>query len=120
MIRRLVACLAGASALASAMTVSGHSLLLEASPAAGTTVKTPARVVLRFNSRIEHRLSRVRVVDAAGATRDLSLATDAPPDRLVADAAAMAPGAWTVEWQVLSTDGHVVSGRFEFRLAPTD
>jgi methionine-rich copper-binding protein CopC len=27
-------------------------------------------------------------------------------------------GTWRVEWQVLSTDGHVVAGRFEFKVAP--
>jgi methionine-rich copper-binding protein CopC len=30
----------------------------------------------------------------------------------------LAPGRWRVQWQVLSTDGHVVSGRYEFQLAP--
>jgi methionine-rich copper-binding protein CopC len=30
----------------------------------------------------------------------------------------LGPGAWTVVWQVLSTDGHVVTGRFEFRVGP--
>jgi len=25
---------------------------------------------------------------------------------------------WRVEWQVFSTDGHVVTGSYQFRLAP--
>jgi methionine-rich copper-binding protein CopC len=39
-------------------------------------------------------------------------------DRLTASVPPLAPGRWRVEWQVLSVDGHVVTGRFEFRLAP--
>jgi methionine-rich copper-binding protein CopC len=31
---------------------------------------------------------------------------------------ALPPGSWRVEWQVLSTDGHVVTGAFSFRLEP--
>jgi methionine-rich copper-binding protein CopC len=39
-------------------------------------------------------------------------------DRLVAALPPLTPGTWRVEWQVLSTDGHVVAGRFEFKVAP--
>jgi methionine-rich copper-binding protein CopC len=30
----------------------------------------------------------------------------------------VATGNYTLEWQVLSTDGHVVSGRFSFTVVP--
>lgn len=108
-----------------AMTVApaaAHSLLLESSPAASATLtRPPTTVALRFNNRIEKALSRVRLVDARGVAQPLVVATDSEPaDRLTAALPPLGPGPWRVEWQVLSTDGHVVSGRFEFRLAPTD
>ena len=96
-----------------------HSLLLESTPAAGATVPTsPSTLMLRFNNRIEKPLSRVRLVDSTGTKQPLTLSPDGSADRLVATVPALAPGTWRVEWQVLSTDGHVVAGRFQFKVAP--
>jgi hypothetical protein len=109
-------------ALAAAAPAAAHSLLLESMPAANATLTaTPARLALRFNNRIEKALSRVRLLDAHGVAQPLVIAVDGEPaDRLTAPIPPLAPGPWRVEWQVLSTDGHVVSGRFEFRLAPAN
>ena len=96
-----------------------HSLLLESAPAAGVTLPSaPATLMLRFNNRIEKPLSRVRLVDATGAKQLLALSPDGGADRLVATVPSLPPGTWRVEWQVLSTDGHVVSGRFQFTVSP--
>jgi copper resistance protein C len=118
--RPLGGLLTAALVLALAGTAAAHSLLLESVPAADATLTTPPReLMLRFNNRIEKSLSRVRLRDAGGADHPLVLTVDAAPaDRLIASLPALAPGRWRVEWQVLSTDGHVVSGRFEFTLAP--
>jgi hypothetical protein len=95
-----------------------HSLLIESSPAANASLSTaPRAFVLRFNNRIEKKLSRVRLVGGAGQRLDLPVAVDGPADILTATAPVLSPGAWRVEWQVLSTDGHVVSGTFSFRLS---
>ena len=112
--------LAGLAALASATPAAAHSLLLESSPAAGATLTgAPSELMLRFNNRIEQPLSKVRLLDARGAARSVTLTSDGvPPDRLHGPLPALGPGRWRVEWQVLSTDGHVVSGRFEFQIAP--
>lgn len=114
--------LAAALALVAAGPVAAHSLLLESAPAANATLTSPPRqLALRFNNRIEKSLSRVRLLDARGVAQPLVVAADGgPADRLTAAVPPLAPGAWRVEWQVLSTDGHVVSGRFEFRLAPSN
>jgi methionine-rich copper-binding protein CopC len=98
--------------------VAAHSLLLESAPAANATVApAPDRIMLRFNNRIEKRLCRVRLVDAAGAARTLEVRTaDGRADELVAAVPALGPGGYKVEWQVFSTDGHVVSGAFPFRV----
>jgi methionine-rich copper-binding protein CopC len=117
----LGALLGATLALVVAGPAAAHSLLLGSSPAANVTLTTPPRELsLRFNNRIEKSLSRLRLLDARGVARPLEVQADAgPADRLTATLPPLAPGPWRVEWQVLSTDGHVVSGRFEFRLAPT-
>jgi methionine-rich copper-binding protein CopC len=93
-----------------------HSLLLASSPAAGSVVSAPpGQITLGFNNRIEKRLSRIRLV-GGGETRDLSVSADGRADSLTATVPPLAPGTYRVEWQVLSADGHVVSGVFSFRL----
>ena len=110
---------AAALVLASASPVAAHSLLLDSSPAAASTVAAPHQLTLRFNNRIEKPLSRLRVVNERGAAQTLAvLASDGPADRVTAALPALAPGAYRVEWQVLSTDGHIVSGSFAFTVAP--
>ena len=97
------------------VSASAHSLLLDASPAAGSVLAAPPRALaLRFNNRIEKRLSRLRLVDEQGQKRELEVEVDGAADRLTAPVTSVAPGRYRVEWQVLSTDGHVVSGRYSF------
>jgi len=96
-----------------------HSLLLESSPTAGASIATPGRVALRFNNRVEQALSSLRVVDSLGTAHRLSvIVTEGAADRLTATLPRLAPGPYRVEWQVLSTDGHIVSGNFSFRVVP--
>jgi copper resistance protein C len=100
---------------------SAHSLLLASSPAANAVLTaSPSYVTLRFNNRIEKRLSRVRLVDDRGTVAMAPTVHDvgAAAESLVAAVPPLTPGAWRVEWQVFSTDGHVVSGSYQFRLAP--
>jgi methionine-rich copper-binding protein CopC len=97
----------------------GHSLLIESSPAANSVVTaSPPEMILRFNNRIEKKLSRIRLVAGGGGRQDLPLVVSDRADTLKATVPALSPGAWRVEWQVLSTDGHVVSGVFAFRVGP--
>jgi copper resistance protein C len=109
-----------ALALSASTGATAHSLLLESSPAAGATLSAaPPQISLRFNNRIEKNLSSIRVLDERGAPQPVTmLAGEGAADRLIATVSALTPGAWRVEWQVLSTDGHIVSGRFSFRVAP--
>jgi hypothetical protein len=115
---RLLASLLAVLSFVPAPPATAHSLLLESTPAANAVVTPPGRVELRFNNRIERKLSRIRLVDERGARRELSIDGNGSPDRLSAPLATLAPGPYRVEWQVLSTDGHIVSGRYSFRVAP--
>jgi methionine-rich copper-binding protein CopC len=111
--------IAGVLLVLSAGMADAHSLLLAASPRAGSSVRAPERLTLRFNNRIEKRLSRIRVVGERGAPHDLTvLVSGGAPDVIEAVLPALAPGRYGVEWQVLSADGHVVTGRFPFHVTP--
>lgn len=110
---------AAATVLAAASPVPGHSLLLEASPLPGARLAAPpGRIALRFNNRVEKKLSTLRLVDPRGGVRVLAPSAEGGPAELVAPAPALEPGAWRLEWQALSTDGHVVSGSYGFRIVP--
>jgi methionine-rich copper-binding protein CopC len=117
--RRARALGAGALLLAAAGAASAHSILLESSPAAGATVREPRQLTVRFNNRIEKSLSRLRLLNERGEALPLAApAAAGPADRLTTALPPLAPGAYRVEWQVLSTDGHIVGGGFSFRVAP--
>ncbi len=74
--------------------------------------------MLRFNNRIEKKLSKVRLVGRNGERVEVPVAVSGRADTLTGSLPALVPGAWRLEWQVLSTDGHVVTGAFSFRLGP--
>lgn len=113
--RRLAASGAVLISLLMAVSVAAHSLLMESAPPANSVVTaSPPELRLRFNNRIEKRLSRLRLVDERGTARDLAVAEDGAADWLAASVPAVAAGRYRVEWQVLSTDGHVVTGRYTF------
>jgi methionine-rich copper-binding protein CopC len=118
--RRLAALVVVLALFLAVSPAAAHSLLLESTPAANSVVAlAPPALRLRFNNRIEKRLCRVRLVDERGGTHDLVLAEDGAADWLMASVPAVTPGRYRVEWQVLSTDGHVVTGRFTFTVKAT-
>jgi len=49
---------------------------------------------------------------------EVPVSLSGPADTLSGPLPTLAAGAWRVEWQVLSTDGHVVTGAFSFRVGP--
>ena len=121
MIPLLGLALAAGLAILSANPVLAHSLLLESTPAAGSVLTaSPEYLTLRFNNRVERRLSRVHLVDERGRVARAPIAGDdaQPAETLRAAVPPLAPGVWRVEWQVFSADGHVVNGGYTFRLAP--
>src|SRR5262245_10571355 len=69
--RPLATLLFVALALAGSGPAAGHSLLIESTPAAGANLTAPPReLVLRFNNRIEKKLSKVRLVGVNGERLD--------------------------------------------------
>ena len=100
-----------------------HAIVLEASPSHDAVLTAPpARVILRFNSKIEHALSRVTIETAAGRPVALPVARAGGEDaaRLIVPLSPLAPGVYIVRYRVLAADGHVTEGalRFTIQAAP--
>ena len=94
-----------------------HAILVEATPAAKSTVAGPdLDVRLRFNSRIDGPRSRLTLVQPGGHARALPLEPQTAPDVLTAKAAALARGAYRLRWQVLAADGHITRGEVPFQV----
>ncbi|MBI2888202.1 MAG: copper resistance protein CopC [Chloroflexi bacterium] len=104
--------------------VAAHAELMRSEPAAGAVLASPpTQVRLWFSEPIEAEFNALLVVDGAGVRQDLGNGRVAADDvrRLETDLRPLAQGTHTVRWRVLSTDGHVVGGAFQFSVgAPSD
>jgi methionine-rich copper-binding protein CopC len=97
----------------------GHSGLQRTEPPAESKLKRPpSEVKLFFSERLEPAYSTVRVKDDNGAQVDRQDAHVDPSNPLLLRATLqpLEQGAYTVNWRVLSVDGHVTEGRFAFQV----
>ena len=98
-----------------------HAVVVASDPAAGATLAAaPAKVTVRFNSRLDHARSRLLLIGADGAQTALQVATDSESTVLEAPVPAagpdLGPGAWRLRWQVLAVDGHITRGDIPFTI----
>lgn len=97
--------------------VHAHAVLVRSAPSHRAVLgQAPERVELWFNERLEPAYSTVTIWNEAGRQVDERDATVAPDDprRLSVSIATRAAGRYTVQYRVLSVDGHVVDSRFTF------
>lgn len=96
-----------------------HAVLLEATPAASTSVKGPdVAIRLRYNVRIEAGRSRLSLLLPDKSVKPLNIGQQPSPDVLTSQATALAPGEYRLRWQVLASDGHITRGEVPFTVAP--
>lgn len=113
----------GAALLATVMAVSpamAHSFLVEATPSSKDHVAaTPKTIKLRFGGGVEPKYSKLTVEGADGKVLgEGSIGVPDKPRELSMDAPDLAPGKYVVRYRVLSVDGHVVEGNYEFTVDP--
>jgi methionine-rich copper-binding protein CopC len=119
LVRRLLLVLLGVLALGlwPPVAVWSHAYLVRSTPAARAVVaRTPERVQLWFNERLEPAYSRVSVWNGAGQRVDAGdvQVASTEPTRLSVAVPPLPAGAYTVKYRVLSVDGHVVEAQFGF------
>jgi methionine-rich copper-binding protein CopC len=107
--------LTAASLVYAASPASAHSVLLGTTPAAsGRVASPPSSCVLTFNEMPRGEFSVVHVIGPDGLRRDsghVQVINDTVTEELGGSRPA---GEYTVDWRVISADGHPVSGQFSY------
>jgi len=117
--RTLLAALVGATTVLLPSVASAHDQLIGSGPADGSRIATfPSEVSLEFNNEPLDLGASIVVVD----TDDRDYATRLTFDGTVVSTqldAAPADANYQVRWRVVSSDGHVISGAFDFAVGDT-
>lgn len=94
-----------------------HAILLASTPPAGGKLQSGAAVLqLRFNSRVDPMRSRLTLLRQDHGTTVLKIDPDTDAE-VLASHVDLAPGAYTVQWQVLAVDGHITRGEVAFTVS---
>ena len=113
---------AAALALAPAAAASAHDYLVETSPASGATQTEPlTKVSLTFNDRVLDLTGdgKSAILQVTSGGRYFETGCPTILDRDVSAPVTLgAAGAYTVNWQIVSSDGHTVSGTYGFEYKP--
>src|SRR4051812_10904740 len=104
-------------ALATPALVRAHAYPMIAMPADGAVLREPPREVrIQFTEGVETEFSQIVVKNAQGEILSGKLRRLAN-DTIAVDVKPLRPGAYRVEWQVLSVDTHVTEGLLRFTVA---
>jgi methionine-rich copper-binding protein CopC len=101
--------------------VFAHAHLAAATPAMDSIVATsPAELDLKFSEAINLKFSGVKVAGPDKAIVATGAASIAAGDEstLVVPVSTLAAGVYTVDWHVLSKDGHKTHGSYTFTVKP--
>lgn len=115
--RLFLALVAASLPIASVAPALAHTAVRETSIADNATLSAaPANFTVTFSAATA--LANVRLTDAAGH----EIALDYMPPRTRAAAftiplPALAPGAYTISWRTMASDGHVMPGAVRFTVA---
>lgn len=102
--------------------VYAHALLLSSSPRDKAVLKAaPKQIVLRFDARIEKKVSRVTLYDSDRKViklpRPAAGYTSGPPHSLIIPMPNLKPGSYRLEYRVLAADGHLTPGVINFTIS---
>lgn len=122
MAKYATACLAALLLAALSGQAAAHAHLVSAAPAANTIVTTaPAALQLLFSEALELKFSGVTLASSNKVAVQTGSAILSPGNARsleVPVTGPMSPGRYTVEWHVLSKDGHKTHGAYAFTLKP--
>jgi copper transport protein len=113
-------------ALAAPAAAFAHASIRDSKPASRQRLeRAPTRVEIDFDQSVKVFPNGIRVYDSHGHVYSRGVHSESGGHAIVASVSKLPKGAYTVRWQVLSGDGHVVSGVYTFgvRVAappPTD
>jgi hypothetical protein len=112
---RNLAAAAVALTIAGTMPALAHAVIVSASPTANQQVAAGELAIrIEFNSRIDKARSRLQMTAPGGDKIDVTIDPSGEPNVVAGMAAALAPGAYVLRWQVLAVDGHITRGDIPF------
>lgn len=93
-----------------------HAHLQTAVPAAGATVAAPKAISLQFNEKLSAKFSGVQLMrNDTGANVEVApVASKDPKGLQAAPKAPLTPGEYMVMWHAVGTDGHRLTGNYNF------
>jgi methionine-rich copper-binding protein CopC len=93
-----------------------HSFLVDATPSSKEHVAGPPKTVkLRFGGGVEPPYSKITIETPDGKILgEGNIGVPEKPRELSVNAPELAPGKYIVRYRVLSSDGHIVEGNYEF------
>ncbi|MFT8322153.1 MAG: copper resistance CopC/CopD family protein [Bacillus sp. (in: firmicutes)] len=101
-------------------TVSAHAYITKASPAEGESVESPPKeVTIEFNEKIQSGFTNITVLNSSGKRVDKkNVAIDKQTGKIVSVELEndLPNDVYSIEWRVLSADGHSVSGIIPFSI----
>lgn len=93
---------------------SAHAILTASTPANGGTIASGHQSLdFRYNSKIDHKRSRLTLTGPDNKPVVLPILAASPTNALDAEAD-LVPGAYTLRWQALALDGHITRGDVPF------
>ena len=91
-----------------------HAILEASTPEPNATIQPgPTDLQFRYNSRIDQGRSRLTLTRPDHTQSILPIEKNTPPDIIQAHLD-LTPGAYSIRWQVLATDGHITRGDVPF------
>ncbi|MGA8170071.1 MAG: copper resistance CopC family protein [Methylocystis sp.] len=112
--------LALVAALGASAPALAHSFLVDATPSSKDHVATaPKTIKLRFGGGVEPAYSKLTIETPDGKVlAEGAVGKPDSPRELTLDAPDLPPSRYIVRYRVLSTDGHIVEGNYEFTVDP--
>lgn len=104
-----------AAVVMAAGAVSAHARLVSSTPAANATVVSPRSIVLTFSERMVPAFSTLEIVGSTGQKPSLRTSVSRDGHALTGRLARpLTTGAYRVNWQAASSDGHRMTGSYAF------
>ncbi|WP_454856024.1 copper homeostasis periplasmic binding protein CopC [Rhizobium binxianense] len=97
-----------------------HAHLKSSEPADKASVTSPSELDLAFTEGLNLKFSGIRVTgpDKQDVKLGESSLMDGDKTLMVPVSGTLQPGTYTVDWHVLSTDGHKTDGTYSFTVTP--
>jgi len=113
---KILSLLSGLALVALAVTADAHAHLQKSSPADNSVISTPpSNLVLNFSEAA--RLTALSIQKDSEPAQHLKPLPTAAAQQISVPLPPLTPGTYSVNWRVVSDDGHLMAGALHFTLA---